>query len=483
MLSELQTSFNTMLVSNPLIADAGIVFSEDVCLSRHRVFYYPETNTFTRDFIRCGDLSKRDWIDLLSEERPFVPAMLYRSPDYGSYEAITFVAHWSYSEHPAENLLFAALPLKNMLPLIVDTEVAAEGFIRITSNQGNVLCKAGNEGAENVHVITGQSSAGYFTFEVGVPDYLVKEKMPPVINLIFIFTAVVLVLTIFLVLFFTWQSTKPVQAFLDTIDSTRVIRGEYEHFREKLSLYPFKGLRQFFFGIGMSVSQADVKFENSLRVIDRETQLIRIRMADKIKEALEEANDTGACTILYESIAALPETEDSSVSALVADMLSGTMGELKKEFSEILAGVDVPVYAAGNQKVFFGQLLPDCFKKTAKVIREYREKGIIKTDKDILNFINEHLYDSRLYVSMISDHFDISPPSIQKLIKKVSGQTFQAYVENCRLSRACEILAEGKHAITETATLCGFSTTRTFSRAFKRVYGFSPSNVRPPVGS
>jgi AraC family L-rhamnose operon transcriptional activator RhaR len=78
---------------------------------------------------------------------------------------------------------------------------------------------------------------------------------------------------------------------------------------------------------------------------------------------------------------------------------------------------------------------------------------------------------------MVSDHFHISAPSIQKLVKKASGQTFLAYVESRRLRRAYEILARGEHGIGETAGLCGFSYASSFNRAFKRVYGFSPGRI------
>jgi AraC-like DNA-binding protein len=231
------------------------------------------------------------------------------------------------------------------------------------------------------------------------------------------------------------------------------------------------------------ISEADKKMENSLRIIERETQLLRIRMLDKIREALESGNDAAACIILQESAGALPEPEDPPISSLLADMFTGMIRNLKEEYPELLRDINVPSYTYGNQNAFFRQNLPGCFMDIGDCVRKYREKGITKSDREILDFINEHICDPELYVTMVADHFHISAPSVQKIVKKVSGETFLAYVENHRLSKAYEILVRGDHSIAETAALCGFSYANSFTRTFKRVYGFSPSRILNTSGS
>ena len=71
--------------------------------------------------------------------------------------------------------------------------------------------------------------------------------------------------------------------------------------------------------------------------------------------------------------------------------------------------------------------------------------------------------------------YRISPSTIQKLIKVISGKTFLSYVESQRLEKAHEILATGKYKINEVAVQCGFSKVNSFYKAYKRTYGISPS--------
>jgi AraC-like DNA-binding protein len=79
---------------------------------------------------------------------------------------------------------------------------------------------------------------------------------------------------------------------------------------------------------------------------------------------------------------------------------------------------------------------------------------------------------------MAADHFSISPPTLQKMVKSITGQTFLVYVEKQRLRMAYEMLSGGDHTIQETAAECGFANANSFYKAFKRVYGYPPSNIR-----
>jgi AraC-like DNA-binding protein len=78
---------------------------------------------------------------------------------------------------------------------------------------------------------------------------------------------------------------------------------------------------------------------------------------------------------------------------------------------------------------------------------------------------------------MVSDNFSISAPTLQKLVKAVTGQTFLVYVERQRLTRAREMLSSCGHSIQEISSLCGFSNTNSFYKAFKRLYRYPPSDA------
>lgn len=61
---------------------------------------------------------------------------------------------------------------------------------------------------------------------------------------------------------------------------------------------------------------------------------------------------------------------------------------------------------------------------------------------------------------------------------KAEGVTFEQVLDDLRRRLALDYLAGQKVSVNETAYLVGFSDAATFSRAFKRWTGASPSAIR-----
>jgi AraC-like DNA-binding protein len=315
-------------------------------------------------------------------------------------------------------------------------------------------------------------------FEIGVPSFLINEKMRFIKNMILLFTFIAAVFTLSLALFFAWKSYKPMGQLLESIDTAKNIRSEYDSHKTNLGFNVFKSLQRIYTALSESISAVDTKLEYFRHIMEQETRLLRSQMLDKIYDALCGANDTAACKILRECTASLPHPEDPLISGLIANMFSAMITRLKGENPVILSAVEAPEYVPGKQETLFEKQYPACFRQICECIKNDREKGLTQFGRRILDYINEHLYDPNLYIPMISDHFTISPPTIRKLVKNMTGLNFQKHVETSRLSKAWEMLKDGGHSVQETARGCGFSSTNSFYRAFKRTYGFSPSEVQ-----
>ena len=152
--------------------------------------------------------------------------------------------------------------------------------------------------------------------------------------------------------------------------------------------------------------------------------------------------------------------------------------QMKLENPAAFYDVNIPAYIPNNQNDLFEKQYPNCFHQICEKIRTRSQNSITSYEQGIIDFINEHLFDPNLYTIMVSDHFNISPPTLQKLVRKISGQTITAYVESQRLIKACEMLKAGGCTINEVAVQCGFAKTDSFYKAFKRTYGFPPSDIR-----
>ena len=85
--------------------------------------------------------------------------------------------------------------------------------------------------------------------------------------------------------------------------------------------------------------------------------------------------------------------------------------------------------------------------------------------KDLsLAFLEQELHISKYYIShMFSERLQIG---------------FNDYINSLRVSCACRHLRSSKLSVTEIGSLVGFSTPRTFNRAFLRQMGMTPSDFR-----
>ncbi len=72
----------------------------------------------------------------------------------------------------------------------------------------------------------------------------------------------------------------------------------------------------------------------------------------------------------------------------------------------------------------------------------------------------------------------LSPGAFSRFFKARTGKTFQDFVTELRIGRACRLLGDIELNVTEVALMCGFSTVASFNRSFRRVKQTSPSQYR-----
>ncbi|WP_449394102.1 helix-turn-helix transcriptional regulator [Devosia riboflavina] len=83
----------------------------------------------------------------------------------------------------------------------------------------------------------------------------------------------------------------------------------------------------------------------------------------------------------------------------------------------------------------------------------------------------------------IASSLDIHPKYAMSVFKKSTGMTLNEYLTLMRLSYAQSLLLEDDANILDVALASGFGSLSTFSQAFRKVTGQSPSDFRRQRGS
>ena len=158
--------------------------------------------------------------------------------------------------------------------------------------------------------------------------------------------------------------------------------------------------------------------------------------------------------------------------------LRGILLRIKLERLELLGSVEIPDYHGEiDPELLFGQLSESC-TRICGLLSPVLARSRTAFSASVLRFIDEHIADSALSVSMVADRFAISEPTLQKAIRQEKGCSFFEYVESRRYALAVSLLRDTDQPIAQIAAQCGYNSVNSFYKAFKRMTNVTPAAMR-----
>lgn len=91
------------------------------------------------------------------------------------------------------------------------------------------------------------------------------------------------------------------------------------------------------------------------------------------------------------------------------------------------------------------------------------------------NVVNDHLDDSAYFPDKLAQDMCLSESQLGRKLKAMTGHTITSFVMRARLNKAKQMLSRRDRSIKEVALDCGFSDLSYFSRSFRKVFGYTPS--------
>lgn len=124
----------------------------------------------------------------------------------------------------------------------------------------------------------------------------------------------------------------------------------------------------------------------------------------------------------------------------------------------------------GYLLAFFGNILP---------LFDFLSPSNIdsRATREIIGYCSSH-YCEPLSLEVLQQELHLSKYYISHLFSGKLGVSFNDYINSLRISHACRLLRREDTPITQIAGEVGFSTLRTFNRAFARYKGMTPSEYR-----
>lgn len=108
------------------------------------------------------------------------------------------------------------------------------------------------------------------------------------------------------------------------------------------------------------------------------------------------------------------------------------------------------------------------------------ERASLKKDYigSVKAYIESNHWKSSLSVLDVVEYVTIERSYLFRLLKKETGTSISGYLTTVRIRRACELLAESRLSIKSLSYSVGYHDPLYFSKIFKKVTSYTPSQYR-----
>lgn len=137
-----------------------------------------------------------------------------------------------------------------------------------------------------------------------------------------------------------------------------------------------------------------------------------------------------------------------------------------------------------EERLFRIQSIHDLMTESREIfeqIIQYREKQARETGTErvteMQQYIEEHYPDPELNVSRLADVFGISVPHLSRSFKNQTGMGVLEYIHRVKIRYSKEML-KNDASIKNAAWSTGYTDAQSFTRAFKRYEGITPSQYK-----
>ncbi|MDN5202291.1 AraC family transcriptional regulator ligand-binding domain-containing protein [Fulvivirgaceae bacterium BMA10] len=140
-----------------------------------------------------------------------------------------------------------------------------------------------------------------------------------------------------------------------------------------------------------------------------------------------------------------------------------------------------------NKIVFDSSILgkenPQSQPYVNKIVSEYAERMLTNLDdkhtcrKKVIRIITDHIASGQVSADFVAEKLNTSRQSLYRRLK-AEGITFKELLDQVRKELASTLMKSQKNTLIEIAFLLGFSELSSFSRAYKKWFSRSPSELR-----
>ncbi len=175
-------------------------------------------------------------------------------------------------------------------------------------------------------------------------------------------------------------------------------------------------------------------------------------------------------TLLRQSIETINKTMNAILSVSVSEVHTG-LSQLSVAYQEAKNILELFQHIPGLH--FSGEI-----QSSKETVESQKLSETDDASDRVMKYINGNFTDYNLSIPIICDECSVNERTLNTICNAKTGMTVSAYIQQLRLDKASSLLRNTDMLVTNILSSCGYNTSNAFFKAFKRVYGKSPSEYR-----
>ena len=156
--------------------------------------------------------------------------------------------------------------------------------------------------------------------------------------------------------------------------------------------------------------------------------------------------------------------------------------EVRRCFQDLLAELSLVQPTMLLVKGYFYQVMVEMYRKlvrhtTSQNSHDVKMNAVGQTVYAIVRYIEENLFSINNLMDMAKE-LGYSYNYLSHLFRRKTGMTIQAYVTQKKIEQSTKLLSDEQYSITEIAAMLNYDCIQSFSKAFRRAMGVSPTEYR-----
>lgn len=203
----------------------------------------------------------------------------------------------------------------------------------------------------------------------------------------------------------------------------------------------------------------------------------------KLTSAIKQARTREIEPVMQAIIAYVKEKADNPDAARCICM--GVAYAVVQTLEEIRVGMDAfdndenYLYPMPYEPVEqFASRVCNLCERVCDFINRHKESRNNERAQNARQYILDHFTDNSLSLNAIADDCGVSVSYLSRFFKEQFGENVAQYIENLRLTRAKELLADTNQSLKEITLATGYGSETNFIRKFKKEEGITPIKFR-----